>query len=657
MKRKKIEILKKLSASLVVILTICTTLSAESYEIKSPDSNIILEVSITDKIEYSVNYQDKIILLPSSLSLNIDNKTFGINPKIKHVQMNYLKGVLEPVLKVKSKIIENTYFELVIEFEEPFKVIFRAYNDGVAYRFVTELDDDIQINSELVEYNFAENCPIYFPKEDSMYTHQEREYTYTNIADIEKGNFCSIPTLLETSDGPKLLITEADLIDYPGLYLQAQGNKSLKAIFPNYPIEEKSTSDRDRIVTKYAEFMAKTDGNRSFPWRTIIIAPSDGDLLLSQMVYKLSSPCEIEDTSWIKPGKVAWDWWNGFNVYGVDFRAGVNTDTYKYFIDFASKYGIEYIILDEGWYHQGNLLDTVSAVDMPELLAYGKEKNVGLILWTTWKTLDEQFEQAMDMFSDWGVAGLKVDFMQRDDQKMVQYYEKVAKEAAKRKLLIDFHGSYKPAGLRRRYPNVITREGVHGNEQSRWCKHITPTHTLTLPFIRMVAGPMDFTPGAMRNFHEDKYLPSGSRPGGIGTRCNQMAMYVIFESPLQMLCDSPSKYLSEQECMEFLSPVPSVWDNSIVLDAKIRNYAYMARKSGEDWYLGGMGNEEKNTAKFKLDFLDEGQKYTMTLFRDGVNADRYAEDYKKTVKTVTSEDSMTIDLAPSGGFVAILKKQ
>jgi alpha-glucosidase len=646
------------AALALTLLALSTLLPAKTYDLASPNGSIVLHVTVTDHIAYSVEVKGKTILSPSPIALTLDqNRVFGQNPEIDKVTANAASETLYPAVQEKSRTIDNTYNELTLEFKEPFGLIFRAYDDGVAYRFKTAIAGTVQVVTEQIEYRFPYDYMIYFPEEDGFYTHQERQYQHKKLSELTKDKFSSIPALVEVAGGPKIALTESDLIDYPGFYLQAQGNTTLKAVIPKYPKAEEARSDRDRIVTETEDFIAKTAGTRTFPWRTMIIAENDGDLLLSQMVYKLASPCEIEDTSWIRPGKVAWDWWNDFNTFGVDFRAGVNTENYKYYIDFASQYGIEYIILDEGWYPLGNLLETVEAIDMEELLAYGKAKNVDLILWATWKTLDEQFDAAMDQFEKWGVAGLKVDFMQRDDQLMVRYYEKVAAECAKRKMLVNFHGSYKPDGLRRRYPNVMTREGVFGNEQAKWSKLITPTHRLTIPFIRMVAGPMDFTPGAMRNFQPGRYNPVNSRPGSIGTRCHELAMYVLYESPLQMLCDNPAQYLREPETMEFLDPVPAVWDDSKVIDAKIANYLYMARKSGQDWFLGGMTNEQARSCEFDLSFLDKDTAYTLILFRDGINADRYAEDYKKVVRDVTAADTLKIDMAPAGGFVArIIKK-
>jgi alpha-glucosidase len=372
------------------------------------------------------------------------------------------------------------------------------------------------------------------------------------------------------------------------------------------------------------------------------------------MIYKLAKPCQLDDTSWIKPGKVAWDWWNWNNIYGVDFRAGINTETYKYYIDFASKYGIEYVILDEGWYKLGNLLDVVPEINVEELVTHGKEKNVGIILWVIWKTLDDQLEEALDQFVKWGVKGIKVDFMQRDDQWMVNYYYKIAREAAKRHLLVDFHGAYKPTGLIRTYPNVLTSEGVRGLENSKWSKDDpSPGHNVTIPFIRMLAGPMDYTPGAMLNATKEPFRPVFNRPMSQGTRCHQLAMYVVYESPLQMLCDSPSNYLKEAECMDFFSRVPTVWDDTKVLDAKVGEYVLITRRSGNEWYVGAMTNWTARELEVDFSFLDAGN-YTIEIYQDGINADRNAMDYKKVVRTVTKNEKLNIHLAPGGGWVGRL---
>jgi alpha-glucosidase len=369
------------------------------------------------------------------------------------------------------------------------------------------------------------------------------------------------------------------------------------------------------------------------------------------MIYRLASPSKINNASWIKPGKVAWDWWNALNIYGVDFQSGVNTETYKYYIDFASEHGIEYVILDEGWYKAGNLLDVNPEINLSEIIDYGNQKNVGIILWVIWKTLDDQWNDAFNMFDSLKIKGIKVDFMQRDDQWMVNYYERVAKEAAKRELLVDFHGAYKPTGLLRTYPNVISSEGVMGNEWNKWSENITPEHTMTIPFIRMLAGPMDFTPGGMLNATKEDFKIVFDRPMTQGTRCRQLAMYVVYESPLQMLCDNPSNYLKESECLDFLSAVPTVWDTTIVLDAKVSDYVLIARRSGNEWFIGAMTDLAPRNLTLNCSFLKDGD-YNIEFYRDGVNAVRYAGDYKKVKSEISASDKLKLHLAPGGGWAA-----
>jgi alpha-glucosidase len=372
------------------------------------------------------------------------------------------------------------------------------------------------------------------------------------------------------------------------------------------------------------------------------------------MIWKLASASEIEDPSWIKPGKVSWDWWNDNNIYGVDFKAGINTETYKYYIDFASNYNLEYIILDEGWYHLEDVLKIKKEINLPELLAYAESKNVGIILWVTWKALYDQLDLALQTFEDWGVKGIKVDFMQRDDQWMVNYYTLIAEKAAQHHLLVDFHGAYKPTGLHRTYPNVITFEGVAGMEQSKWGTKANPEHDLILPFIRMVAGPMDYTPGAMKNASQEDFRPIYSSPMSQGTRCHQLAMYVVFESPLQMLSDNPSNYLKEAEAMKFLEQVPTTWDDTKVLSAKVSDYILLTRKSKEKWFIGAMTDWDERYLSISFDFLDEGD-YMLQIWQDGINADKHGADFQTKVLMVDKKTILPIHLAKGGGWVGILK--
>jgi len=580
-----------------------------------------------------------------------DKGKLGYESVLEKTTQRSIHQGIRPVVRVKSAVIEDNFNEITLTFKKNFNLIFRVYNDGVAYRFQTSFGGSIDILEEEVIYNFGADHHVYFPTEESFFTHQESLYEYLPLTQITRYKMCYPPALIDIKDGPKVVITEADLEDYAGLYLRGRGRTSLRGIFPAVALEERQTRDRDVRIVKRDDHIARTVGRRDFPWRVIVVAEKDADLLESQMVYKLAKPLQLKDTDWIKPGKVAWDWWNANNIYGVDFEADINTDTYKHYIDFAAAYNIEYVILDEGWYVLGNLFDINPEIDIEEIIRYAREKNVGIILWVVWKTLDDQLHKALDQFEKWGVKGIKVDFMQRDDQWMVNYYHKIAKEAANRQLVVDFHGAYKPTGLRRAYPNVLTREGVLGLEHNKWSKNVTPEHNLTIPFIRMLAGPMDYTPGAMINAQEKNFQVIFTRPMSMGTRCHQLAMYVVYESPLQMLADSPSHYLEEKECLEFLSKVPCVWDETHVLDARVADYILIARKSGEEWFLGAMTDWTPREFDVDLNFLPAGE-FEAAIYKDGLNAHRYGNDYKKDVISISNKERLKIKLAPGGGWVA-----
>ena len=630
--------MKKILLAFVILFT-ATSVIAEEYELLSPDGKIKVIVNCEQKIYYEVLLGDAVMIAPSQISMHTEQHgAFGIDPIVKSEKRNTVDQMHEPVVRQKSAEIRENYNELHLIFKGNYALNFRAFNEGVAYRWESSIKDDLIIVSEEANFLFAKNHTMWFPEEESMFSHQEREYLIEPISSITADRFCSTPTLLYAEEA-KIVISEAGLWDYPGMYLMGmKGAYILKGKFPRVVMAEDQTSDRDVRPVERADYIAKTWGVRNFPWRVIAIAPEDGDLITNQMIYMLSDPCRIEDPSWIKPGKVAWDWWNFLNVYDVPFEAGLNTETYKYYIDFAHDFGIEYIILDEGWYELGDLMAINPDIDMQELLAYGREKGVGIILWVVWKTLDDQLDEVMPLFEDWGIAGLKVDFMQRDDQWMVNYYWKIAEESARRKFLVDFHGSYKPAGLHRTFPNVITREGIRGLEWSKWSDKATPKMAVTLPFIRMLSGPMDYTPGAMINATEQDFNPVFARPMSQGTRAHQLAMYVVFESPLQMLADNPTHYRKEPICMEFLSKVPTVWDETIVLEAKLGEYVIIARRKGYEWYIGAMTN----------------RRYEMTEFRDGPNAHRNAQDFVKEATLVDRNETVSIKLAPGGGWAAIL---
>ncbi len=623
-----------------------------SYDVRSPDGRIEIRIRTANQVRYDVLLKGRELLENCTLSLDVEHKKLGEDPKVIDARERSYDQTVEPTVRQKFARIRDNYNELRLTMEGGYAVVFRAYNEGAAYRLETSLPEkQVKIYGEEASFNFPANFIVYYPQEDSFFSHNERKYLPQRLHEIAPQFIASLPAVVDVLEGAKVAIAESDLEDYPGLFLRGTGGNGIAATFPPYPLEEKLEGDRDFRVVKSADYIAITSGTRSFPWRVIGVAEKDGDLLTNQIVYLLEKPSQLQDTSWIKPGKVAWDWWNANNIYGVDFKAGINTQTYKYYIDFAAKYGIPYIILDEGWYKLGNALEVVPEVNIPELTAYGKQKNVGVILWLVWKTLDDQLIPALDQYEKWGIKGIKVDFMQRNDQLLVNYYYKVSRETAKRKMLVDFHGAQKPASMTRTWPNLISTEGVRGMEWSKWSADSEPKHNVTLPFTRMFLGPMDYTPGAMRNATKLTFAPIFGQPMALGTRCQQLAMYVVYESPLQMLSDSPSNYLREPEIMDFLAPVPTEWDETKVLDARIADYVVVARRNGHDWYVGAMTDWTPRDLEIDLSFLPEGS-FTMEAYQDGVNADRYASDYKKTTTKVDRTTKLKLQLASGGGWAA-----
>jgi len=649
---------KLLATLAMAVFSMAVTAQAQSsFDLKSPDKRIELRVRTAQGVRYDVVLNGRAILENCSLSMDVDHKTLGKDAaKVLHSKERSHDETLEPVVRQKFAKIRDHYHELRVEFDGGYALTFRAYNEGVAYRFETSLSQpEVKVYGEEMNLNFSANDVVFYPQEDSFMSHNERKYLPQHLLEILPEFLATLPAVVDVGDGAKVAIAESDVEEYPGLWLRGTKGTGLAGTFPPYPLKEKLVRDRDFHVVEAADYIAVTKGTRTFPWRVLGIVDRDEDLLTNQIVWLLEKSSQVQDTSWIKPGKVAWDWWNANNVYGVDFKSGVNTATYKYYVDFAAKYGIPYIILDEGWYKLGNCLEVVPELNMEELTAYAKQKNVGIILWVVWKTLDDQLQPALDQYAKWGVAGIKVDFMQRSDQLLINYYHKVSRETAKRKMLVDFHGDQKPATMTRTWPNLISTEGVRGLEWDKWSAETDPKHSVTLPFTRMFLGPMDYTPGAVLNAQKASFAPIFNRPMSLGTRCQQLAMYVVYESPLQMLSDSPSNYMREPEVMDFLAPVPSVWDETKVLSGKISDYVAVARRNGSDWYVGAMTDWTPRELEIDFSFLPEGN-FQMESFEDGVNADRMGSDYKMTKTQVNKATKLKIKMAPGGGWAARIVK-
>lgn len=587
-----------------LLLASSTAMFAENYTVKSPDERILVNVETGATTTYSVTFNGKTILNPSPLSMTFDNGVvIGRNMKVKDVQHRTEDQMLTPVVRQKSDKIRDHYNEMVLSADQ-YKLYFRVYDDGLAYRFHTDFADSLKVICEEVDYCFPEDYNTLFPEERTILSAQQPLFKPMKLSEIGTDRFCSTPVLIKVDDQARIFISESDLESYPGMFLKKQGKYELAGKFAAYSLEEEKTDDRQIFPTKRADYIARVSGTRNYPWRAMIVAENDANLVTNQLIYKLA-PESQGDFSWVKPGKIAWDWYNALILTGVDFKCGVNNDTYKYYIDFASKYGIEYVVLDDGWSEAWDVTKTVPEINMEELVAYGKKKNVDLILWVSWAPFREKLDEAFDLFSKWGIKGIKMDFMNRDDQAMVDFYYTVARKAAEHKMLVDFHGAYKPTGWLRTFPNVLSSEGVAGLENHKWGSFVTPEHNVTLPFTRMVAGPMDYTPGAMINFHEKDHKVWFNLPASVGTRCHQLGMYVVYESPLQMLADSPSNYYREEKCMDFLSQVPVVWDETRVLKASVGEYIVVARRSGNTWFIGGMVGKKGRSSILLLISLRE----------------------------------------------------
>jgi alpha-glucosidase len=629
-----------------------TAAADTSYTLKSPDNRIEVQIHVTNKISYDVALNGKLLMKDSSLSLKVAGKTLGENPQVKSTKKDSADRVLEPVVRQKFAKIRERYNELRLEMEGGYAVVFRAYPEGVGYRFETNLGgENVKVFNEDAAFRFAGDDIVFYPEEESMFSHNERKYLPRPLKSIPATAFATLPAVVDAGDGVKVAVAESDVEEYPGLWLRGTGDNALAATFEHYPLKEQLLKELDFKPVEVADYIAVTRGTRAFPWRVLGIAEHDKDLIENSLVWLLEKPSQVKDTSWIKPGKVAWDWWNDWNVYGVEFKAGINTATYKYYIDFAAKNKLDYIIMDAGWYKGSDITAVIPDVNMEELTAYGRQKNVGVILWVFWKSMADQMQPALDLYAKWGIKGIKVDFMQRNDELLVNYYHKLSSECAKRKMLADFHGGQRPASMTRTWPNLIGTEGVRGMEWSKWSAEAEPKHHVTLPYTRMFLGPMDYTPGAMLNATRETFAPINHRPMALGTRCQQLAMYVVYESPLQMLSDSPSNYEREPESLEFLRAVPTTWDETKALDGKISEYVVVTRRKGSEWYVGAMTDWTERDLEIDFSFLPAGN-FTMDAYRDGVNADRMASDYKKITMQVSKGTKLKVHLAPGGGWAA-----
>ena len=658
---------KTLLAIAISIISVVASAAPKQYTLTSPDGTVAVNVNIAGTIQYSVSVDGNEILAPSPLSMTLtDGTAYNGQAKFKKAVKSSVNSTIKAQAYRKAEVKENyNQIELVYQ---TFKVVFRAYNEGVAYRFISLSKKDFNVKSEEVEYNFPGNWNAYIPYvcqndkgelDEQLHNSFENRYKYQPIAQWDTKHLAFLPLMVEAENGVKMNITEADLLDYPGMFLyNGDCNNSLSGYFPELPTAWNSGRDGRSLFSEATEdYIAQCKAGCTFPWRLIGISRNDWEMLDNDLVYLLASPADPSiDYSWVKPGKVAWDWWNDWNIYGVDFESGVNNDTYKYYIDFASKYGIEYVIMDEGWCDGfEDLFHIVPEIDLEEIIAYGKEKNVGIILWAGYAPFQKDIEKACKVYSEMGVKGFKVDFMDACDQKVVAFLRQSAGIAAKYNLMMDYHGIYKPTGLSRTYPNVINYEGIYGLENLKWNNDDGQVpYDVTVPYIRFFAGSADYTQGAMKNASRSNYRAIYSEPMSQGTRCHQLAEYVIFSSPLNMLCDNPSNYMNEPECTKYIADIPEVWDETRAIGGKVGEYCVVARRSGATWYVGVLGNWDERDLEVKLDFIPDGP-HSVTIFKDGVNANKAGRDYKKVTETLSADKTLKVHLAEGGGYVAIIK--
>ncbi len=657
--------LQALLLTIFLPLTLQAMSQPINYEVKSPDGNVILKVEAGNKLQWSVEYMGQPAIAPSSISLTLgDNEVLGDKVRIKSTDTKEINTQFDAI-NFRRAVVKDHCNQLTLKCKNDFGVIFRVYDDAVAYRFFTEKKGDITIKQEEANFNFTEDHKAFIPylrdyRGGKIFNASfESPYRVQKLSAFEQDSLSILPMLVDLGNNRKAEILEADLENYPGMFLVLnETGKGLKGIFAQYPLEVKAGGFNmmNRIPVKRAGYIAQTNGTRSFPWRAVLLSNSDIELLNNDIVQKLASPPRLDDLSWIVPGQVAWDWWDDYDISHVDFKAGKNTPTYKYYIDFANANHAKYIILDEGWSDIFDLNKLNPDIDLKEILRYAKEKNVGVILWASWAAITDQMEEVFPKYAAMGVKGWKIDFVDRDDQQAVASTYDIAKLAAKNHLMVDFHGIYKPTGLQRTYPNVVGYEGVYGMENFKWANMNMPEYVVTIPFIRNVAGPMDYTSGSMRNVTQADFVARNHAPLTKGTRCNQLAQYVVFEVPIQMLSDSPTAYMRAQECTNFITSIPTTFDETVPLDGVVGDYVAVARKKGNTWYVGAMTDWTPRDLTIDLSFLDNGN-YQAVIFKDGINADTEATDYKKEVIPVKKGDKLNIHMAPGGGWAARIEIQ
>ena len=648
---------------LVLALILFPSLSdaQKMFQLESPTGDITISVRVADSVYYTVSVNKTPVIAPSTIAVLTNASKWGINATVSRQRKRTVKETIVNPVPFKRALIPDHFNELELQFKGSYSLIFRAYDDGVAYRFVSSTTDSLYINREIATFRFAANDTVYFPQMqkrddvDIFHTSFEEPYRKVTLSTIASSAMGFTPVLV--AGRIKAVITESDLWNYPGMFLAGSNGKALHGVFAAYPdqLEVRGGEFKQPVAISRKDYIAYIAGHQPLPWRVIILAKEDKQLLTNDLVYRLGSPPVTTDWSWVEPGMSTEEWICGSNIYGVDFTSGINTATYKYYIDFASRFGLEYVMLDAGWSDYNDLFRITPGLDLEAVSAYAKTKNVGLILWTLSMTLERQLEPALSMFNRLGVKAIMTDFMDRDDQPMMQFYERIGEATARHKIMIMFHGAFKNAGFERTFPHAITREAVLGSEYNIWSDKASPEHDLLIPFIRMTSGPMDYEPGFMVNANQRTFRPLPDKVMSQGTRCHQLAMFVAYDSPLQMFSGNPADAWREENFTEFLGSLPTVWEETIVPDARLGDYLVLARRNGNDWYLAAMTDWTPRTLEISLSFLHEGT-FELTLVEDGVNADQHASDYRIRTERVDRRKSIRITMAPGGGYVARLKK-
>ena len=640
--------------SLVLMLSIGISSYAQKVvTAQSPDGQTNVCVTLSDAIYYDVVSHGETLLTRSIIGMQLSDRTLGEKPVLKKKSVKSVEETVTPIFPLKYSQVKNNYTLLTLDMKGGYSVDFRIYDDGVAFRMRTSLPGMIEIMQENTVFQLADECDLVLQQPGGFKTGCEENYSLVKSSQWKKTDRMTELPVLIMGKNQKILLSEFDLVSYPGLFLKGNSDNSLSAIQPKVPLQYEDDGDRRQRILKEADYIAKTEGTRTFPWRYMLITQEDGRLAENTMPMRLAQKCQLEDVSWIKPGQACWDWLNGI-PYGPDvtFEGGINLETYKYFVDFASRNGIPYIIMDEGWaLNTRDPYKTNPKVNLPELISYAKSKNVGIFVWLPWLTVEHNMD-LFEKFEEWGIVGTKIDFMDRQDQWMVDYYDRVAKEAAEHHIMIDFHGAFHPSGLEYRYPNVLTFEGVRGMEFNGSC---TPKNSIWFPFIRNAVGPMDYTPGPMICY-QPKYH-HGNRPfcSGVGTKVYHLAAFVLFESHLQMLMDNPCRYDAWPDCRDFIASVPVNWDDTRVLAAEAGQYIVMAKRRGDKWFIGGITNDKDRELDVTLDFLPDDAEFEMTSFVDGVNAGTMAMDYLQKKSVVNKGTKLHIRMVRNGGFAAAIR--